>query len=296
MRMGVMVTLAALCAAAAAFGTPQHKGRAFDHAFVIVLENHDESSLYGGQMPYLASLVRRYAFAPSYYAVAHPSEPNYIALISGSTWGVSDDDPGNTVDRPNVADQLQARHLTWDGYMESLPRTGDVTDAEYPASAPLYVKKHDPFALFPHTAPQGIKPLAALRGDLRSGKVGNFALVVPNLCHDLHGGPQCPDDRSLEKSADAFLREWVGAIISSQVWKTSRVAIFVVTDEDDSGGDNKVGAAVVTNAGRAHGFVSARAYNHYSLLATLEWNWGLPYLGHAARARRMTAFFPLRSK
>ena len=371
MRKALALALVVVCAAAVAATalgkSPKSvkKGIAFDHAFVIMLENHGSSSIFGDpNTPYITSLASKYASAPNYYGVTHPSEPNYVALISGSNWGRNDDNPANVFDHTNVADQLDAARLTWAGYMESLPSVGDVTDAQYPSNAALYVKKHNPFALFPDissssTRVKNIKPLTDLTADLKSGNVANFALIAPNQCHDMHGGvytkvaadgsdgTPCPygsanndaNDASLKQKADAFVKQWVGAIMASKIWKTSRVAIFVVSDEadfngakatdgwaDTSGccdspylpagtqflnssgqpdgntwgggiyGGGKVGAAVITNSGRSGGFSSTAAYNHYSLLATLEWNWGLSYLANASDKRQvqpMTAFFPL---
>jgi hypothetical protein len=372
MRKALMLALVAICAAvvaATALGKPakaEHKGLAFDHAFVIMLENHGKASIFGDpNTPYISSLAAKYASAPNYYGVTHPSEPNYVALISGSNWGMNDDNPANTFDHSNIADELDARHLSWNGYMENLPSAGDVTDTQYPANAALYVKKHDPFALFTDIASssaraKNIKPLTDLTGDLKSGEVGNFALIVPNQCHDMHGGvytqvaadgsdgTPCPygstnddtNDVALKQKADAFVKQWVETITTSKVWKTSRVAIFVVADEadydgttstdgwaDTSGccdspylpagteflgatgqpdgntwgggvyGGGKVGAAVITNSGRSSGFASSNSYNHYSLLATVEWNWGLPYLGNASDTRQvhpMTDFFTVK--
>jgi len=71
-----------------------------------------------------AAVVRQwtqsYATVANYYGVTHPSEPNYVAAISGSNWFMNDDNPANRYDHTNLVDQLEARHLTWGAYMESI--------------------------------------------------------------------------------------------------------------------------------------------------------------------------------
>jgi phosphatidylinositol-3-phosphatase len=271
-RMGavllVVVALAAIVVAAAFAKGPAKKqgpkanGHALNHIFLIMLENHSQSSVIDdANAPFITSLAHKYAMAANYFGVTHPSEPNYVATISGSNWGVNDDQPTNTYDHLNIVDQLEQHHLTWAAYMESMPSAG-FTGAQFPANAALYVNKHNPFVLFddikssPNRLAQ-IKPYSDFAADMKAKQIPNFVWISPNQCHDMHGGVStavaadgsdgtpCPfgstkddaNDAALKQKADAFVKGAVDAITSTTDWKTGRTAIFIVTDENDFTGE-----------------------------------------------------------
>ena len=95
------------------------------HIFVIMLENHSQNSVIDDpNAPFITSLAHTYGMAANYYGVTHPSEPNYVATISGSNWFVNDDNPNNRFDHTNLVDQLEASHHSWGAYMESMPSVG----------------------------------------------------------------------------------------------------------------------------------------------------------------------------
>jgi phosphatidylinositol-3-phosphatase len=271
-RMGavllVVVALAAIVVAAAFAKGPAKKqgpkanGHALNHIFLIMLENHSQSSVIDdANAPFITSLAHKYAMAANYFGVTHPSEPNYVATISGSNWGVNDDQSTNTYDHLNIVDQLEQHHLTWAAYMESMPSAG-FTGAQFPANAALYVNKHNPFVLFddirssPNRLAQ-IKPYSDFAADMKAKQIPNFVWISPNQCHDMHGGVStavaadgsdgtpCPfgstkddaNDAALKQKADAFVKGAVDAITSTTDWKTGRTAIFIVTDENDFTGE-----------------------------------------------------------
>jgi phosphatidylinositol-3-phosphatase len=241
---------------------PKANGHAVDHVFLIMLENHSQSSVIDdANAPFITSLAHKYAMAANYYGVTHPSEPNYVATISGSNWGVNDDQPTNTYDHLNIVDQLEQHHLTWAAYMESMPSAG-FTGTQYPSSAALYVNKHNPFVLMndisssPKRLAQ-IKPYTDFAADMKAKTLPNFVWISPNQCHDMHGGvfapvasdgsdgTPCPygstkddaNDAALKQKADAFVKGAVDAITATTAWKTGRTAIFIVTDENDFTGN-----------------------------------------------------------
>jgi phosphatidylinositol-3-phosphatase len=364
----LVVLVGAAAAATAASGrsgkAQQTDGRAFDHVFVIMLENHSQSSVIDDpNAPFITSLAHKYAMAANYFGVTHPSEPNYVAAISGSNWGINDDRPTNTYDHLNVVDQLEAHHLTWAAYMESMPSTG-FTGTQYPENAALYVNKHNPFVLFDDIRSdperlEHVKPYTQFVADLKAKTIPSFVWITPNQCHDMHGGvytqvapdgsdgTPCPygstkddpNDAALKRKADEFVRSAVDTIMASSAWRSGRSAIFVVTDENDFTGNEatdgwesaegccdspylgpgtpfigsngepdgnvwaggiygggKIPAIVVTANGEP-GFVSQKPYNHYSMLATIEWNWDLGPLAYTADTRQvapMTDFFTAR--
>ena len=121
----VAVVTAQSMTGAAAHGSnaDHHRHSApLDHIFVIMLENHSQSSVIGDvNAPYITNLAHTTAMATNYFGVTHPSMPNYVAAISGSNWFVNDDNPANRFDHTNLVDQLEANRLTWGAYMESMP-------------------------------------------------------------------------------------------------------------------------------------------------------------------------------
>jgi len=126
---------------------------AFKHIFVIIMENKDYERIVDntGQAPYLNELAQQYGLATNYYAITHPSLPNYLALTGGSTFGIDSDCTDCTVPQPNLVDQLEAGGKSWKAYMEGMPHPCFIGD-----DGPLYRQKHNPFIyydnLHPHLA------------------------------------------------------------------------------------------------------------------------------------------------
>jgi hypothetical protein len=233
---------------------------ALDHVFVIMLENHSKSSVLGDpNAPFINQLASTYAVAGNYYGVTHPSEPNYVAAISGSNWWTNTDDPANRFDHRNLVDELEAHHKTWDAYMEAMPSAGYLGD-QWPSNTALYASKHDPFVLFDDIRDDParlahVKPYTDLATDLNSGNPPDFVWISPDQCNDMHGGvyvsvpghPETPcpygntkddaNDAALKQKADAFVKQAVTTIMSSRAW-TGNSAIFITTDEDDFTGNS----------------------------------------------------------
>jgi acid phosphatase len=237
------------------------------HVFVIVMENHSMSEALAGS--FTASLAARYGVANNYHAVAHPSVPNYLALTSGSTWGITDDSY-HALPSSDLGSQLTRAGVSWRAYMEALGDAGCL-------GSPLpYDPGHNPFAYYGGHCPSNVVPLTNLISDL-SGSAPRFVWITPDRCHDTH-------DCSVSVG-DQWLRETVGQITASTAFKSGGV-LFVTWDEDDGSAENHVLTLVVT-AGLSH-VVSARPYTHYSLLATVEDLLGVHRLGKAAAASSMS--------
>ncbi len=233
------------------------------HIFVIMLENHSQQSVIGDpNAPYITWLAHHYASASDYYGVTHPSEPNYVALLSGSNWWINNDDPANRFDHVNLVDELQAAHKSWGAYMEAMPANDKTTDF-WPSSAdPLYASKHNPFVLFNDVRNDpgrmaNVKPYTSFATDLAKERTTpDFSFIVPDQCNDMHGGvydpvaghPETPcpynnanddpADVALKQNADAFVRKTVHTIMSSPAWHEGQDAIFVVSDEGDYTGNS----------------------------------------------------------
>jgi acid phosphatase len=273
--MRVLALLAALAAVAGA--QARRPVPAFRHIVVIVFENKEYASVIGNtDAPTFNWLARRYATLTRYYGVAHPSLPNYLALVSGSTQGVTSDCTTCDVSAPNLADTLAQAGKTWKLYAEDLPSPGFTG-----AGSRGYAKKHDPFVYFrsvlnDSTRLQLVVPLTQLVADERARAVPDFAFVVPNLCHSMH-------DCSV-RTGDTWLRMNLPPLL-----KLPRTVVFVVFDEgsSDAHGGGHIPALALGTAVRSHARFTG-VTSHYGLLRTIEDAWGLPRLGQSARARPIT--------
>ena len=243
----------------------------FTHVVLVVFENHEASSIAGNpDAPTFNALARRYATLTDYDAVAHPSLPNYLALVSGSTQGISSDCTDCVVHARSLADTLGAAGKTWKTYAEDLPYAGFTG-----ASAGRYAKKHDPFLYFRDVADSRagrdrVVPLPRLGRDLAARRLPDFSLVVPNLCDDMH-------DCSVA-TGDTWLKAHIVPLLHSPSLRGG--VVFVLFDEgtSDTGGGGRVEALALGPAVR-RGTRFAKATNHYGLLRTIEDAWSLPRLG-----------------
>ena len=251
----------------------------FTHVVVVVLENKARGQVLGNpQAPAFNAFARRGAVLRAYRGVTHPSLPNYLALISGSTHGISSDCTSCTVGGRSLADTLEARKLTWKAYAEGLPRAGWTGP-----SRGRYAKKHVPFLYFRRVLdrPARLKrvvPLTQLARDRAAGRLPNFALVVPDLCHDMH-------DCSVA-TGDAWLKRFLPPLL-----KLPGTAVFVVFDESDTA-DPGVPALALGPLVRPRSY-STSPTSHYGLLRTIEEGFGLPLLGRSARATPVTGIWSL---
>ncbi|HZU80097.1 MAG TPA: alkaline phosphatase family protein [Acidimicrobiales bacterium] len=247
----------------------------YQHIFEIMMENTSYGTIIGNPLaPQINALAQQYGLATDYYGVTHPSEPNYVANIGGSYFGIQDDNQfyctpamastdshctgttvDHTVDAPSIADQLTAAGLSWKGYFQSLPptpttfvTTGPNANGPYTYKYPsnsnaLYASKHNPFLNF--TGTQGdvadMVPDTQLASDLTGGGLPSFGLIVPDQCHDMHGTGSCSDTDSLISAGDAYVGATVQEIMSSKAWTEGRDAIVVTWDEDDFSDQGQTG-------------------------------------------------------
>jgi hypothetical protein len=275
-KRAVLVVLAfALLATGASGATSAARVPRFQHVIVMVFENRERDQVIGDPAaPTFTRLDRAGADLPRYFAVAHPSLPNYLALLTGSTHGITSDCVLCSVSGPSLATSLAAAGKTWKAYVEGLPH------ADYTGwDSGLYVKKHNPLAYVSGIERQRVVPFDELSRDLAARRLSDFALVVPNVCNDAHDCPLTIADR------------WLGRLVPLLL-RLPMTAVFVVFDEgvtDRRGGGN-VPAFVVGTAVRPHSTYAA-VTGHYGLLRTIEDAWGLPRLGASARATPITGIW-----
>src|SRR6266704_4197903 len=273
----------------------------YQHVFVIMMENTGFNSLIGNSnAPWINMAAQTYGLATNYFGVTHPSQPNYIAATSGSTNGVANDND-TTIDVPNIVDQLEAHGKTWKAYMQSLSLC--TTKLDHACGNQLYERKHDPFVSYAdvQSSPArmaNIVDFSQFSTDLANNTVPNYSWISPDQCHDMHGrgggGSSDPCDfsqvQSLIATGDAFLKSTVKQIMNSQAWQNSNSAIFITWDESDfpfkdasgccdanPGGGHVVTLALLSENETAR--TSSVAYNHYSMLSTIEGAWNLGCLG-----------------
>jgi hypothetical protein len=258
----------------------------FSHVMIILLENTEYNRVVGNttQMPNINQWIQKFTLLTQYYAVTHPSLPNYLALMGGSTFGIRSDCNTCFVNAPSLAQQLTDSHRSWKTYQEDMPSPcylGDIGN---------YNQKHNPFIYFDSIrndktlCTQNVVPLTQLDQDLVNGSLPDFAFITPNLCNDAHN---CTLD-----VADQWLAGIVSKIMDSKLYD-SHSLIVITFDEGDTnasccGLGPQAGGHIATlliSPLVKMGFEDNTPYSHYSLLKTIETSWDLPWLGHAADAQ-----------
>jgi acid phosphatase len=250
---------------------PDRLGR----VFLIVMENRGYSEILGSpEAPYLRELAARYGLAEEYRAIAHPSLPNYIALIAGDTFGVRSNCTECFLDAPNLADELEAHGRTWKSYQEDLPSPCFLGN-----ESGGYVLRHNPFLYFQQIRADRVRcervvPLDQLRTDVDMGTVPDLAWITPNLRHDMHDGSIAEGDQ--------WLADFVPRILDSAAWRHNGLLVIVwdESSSNDTLDGGHVPALFITPQTRPGSRSSAPA-THYNVLRTIEDGWGLSYLGHS---------------
>ena len=249
---------------------------------VFVVENHSLAQMRTG-MPYTYRLATRYGYASSYFATRHPSLPNYIAIASGSTHGITTNaaPASNVVVRgASVFGRARAAGGTARVYADAMP------GACATAASGRYAVKHNPWPYFVDERSlcrRDDVPVSALAGDITAGALPNAGMVVPDLCHDAH-------DCSLG-TADAWFKGWMAKIQSGPDWTSGRLAVVLTADEDDTSSGNRVLTVVVHPS--QHGAVVKTRLDHYSLTRLYAEVTGTAPLGRGAQAASMAAAFHL---
>lgn len=252
---------------------------------MIVLENREYSDVVGdSEAPFLNGLADRGTLLTHYYAIAHPSLPNYLALLGGSTFGIADNCGDCSARGSSLALQLSRAGISWRAYFEDMPHRCFRGE-----SSGGYVKRHNPFMYFPSIASdprrcRAVVPLTRLDADLHRGTLPALAWLTPNLCHDAHDCGIGVADRRLSKLVPRLTR------------RLGPHGLLVVTFDE---GTSDSGCCRLAAGGHVltlmagpdvrRGVRVGGRYDHYSLLATLEDRFGLPRLRHARGARSLPA-------
>ena len=263
--------------------TPKPLVPNFEHIAIIMFENKEFGSVIGNPlMPNYNKLASEYTLLTQYYAVIHPSLPNYIALMGGDTFGITSNCKDCFIDAPSLPDLIEATGRTWKTYQEDMPEPCFVGDTL------TYVQKHNPFIYFDPIrldvarCERSVVPLTALQADIEADALPNFLFIKPNICNDSH-------DCDLDVS-DAWLTNLLGTLVPA-LDATGDSYLLVMLFEEGQGNHSCCGLpeeavgrvpVVLYSPLVKNGFEDSTPYTHYSLLKTISEAWGLPYLGRAA--------------
>jgi acid phosphatase len=243
------------------------------HTVVVVMENHSYAGIIGNPAaPFINALARRGALFTRSYAVTHPSQPNYLALFSGSTQGVTGDGCPQEFTAPNLAADLIKAGRSFAGYAEDLPGTGSPV-----CVAGDYARKHVPWTDFANVPASVSLPFTSFPADF--ARLPAVSFVIPGLCHDMH-------DCSVA-AGDAWLRDRIGGYAD---WAMTHHSLLVLTwDEDDDSTGNHIVTIFAGQPVRPGRY--AEPVTHYAVLATIEAAYSLPRDGQAAAARPVTGIW-----
>ncbi|MBD2512348.1 phosphoesterase [Nostoc muscorum FACHB-395] len=254
---------------AAVVSTPTPDDKAipkYDHIFVIVEENKSYDQIIGNpNAPIINQLAKTYGLASNFYGEVHPSEANYVAILSGSTFGIHDDDAfycfansnqqfchnsrqvdyaNHTITSFSLIDQLSQKGLTWKGYFEDIPSPGSKSVVAPSLNRALYAVKHNGFMNFKNVQddpnlPSKIVGIDQLTTDLKSDKVPNYSHIIFNQCHEMHGLAECPQLQKLIQTGDTMIGKVVNQITTSKLWAESGNNAIIITWDEDSNPHDK---------------------------------------------------------
>ena len=252
-------------------------GKHFDHVVIVVMENEGTDQALAD--PYISSLTRKGAWFSRYYAITHPSFPNYLAIVAGSTFGMDSDHWPHPFKGATIADRLEANNLTWKSYAEDYPGrcylgSGAGAGRITPTAAPteLYARKHVPLLAFAsiQTDPARCARVVGagqFMRDARAGKLPNYSFYTPNMFNDGH-------DTSLEASSK-WLQGFIRALDATVAMHQR--TLLVITWDEGGNRDNKVLTLLLGNGVKPGKY--STVLTHFSLLRTIEENFGLTTVG-----------------
>ena len=240
-----------------------------DHVVIVVEENRAFSQIIGNpDAPYINALAKRGVLFTDSHGVTHPSQPNYLALFSGSTRGIGSNACPLELQGENLGGALLAQGLSFISYSESLPETG-YEGCRYGS----YMRKHNPAADWKELAAYN-QPFTAFPQDF--SKLPTVSLVMPDQRNDMHDGSVMQGDAWLKRNIETYAQ-----------WAMANNSLLIVTwDEDDGSTGNRIATIFVGEMVKPG--KSAQRIDHYTLLRTLSEMYGLPYLGESKQQKPIT--------
>ena len=238
----------------------------FDHIVLVMFENHAYSQINGSSSaPYFNSLAAQGAKFTQSYAVTHPSEPNYLAIFSGSTQGITDDSCPHTFSGNNLGNQLLTKGKTFKSYSESMP-----SDGYTGCSSGQYARKHNAAPFFSNVPASSNVRYSTFPASGNYAGLPTVSYIDPNLCNDMHDCSISTGNTWLKNNLDAYAQ-----------WAKTHNSLLVVTfDEDNGGSSNHIFTAFVGAHTQVGTF--SNQINHYNVLSTIESAYGLSHLNAAS--------------
>jgi acid phosphatase len=241
----------------------------YAHVVIVVEENRSQANIIGNQgAPFINALAAGGAMMAQSFAETHPSEPNYLAMFAGNTFGLKKDScPVDVGAQPNIASELLAAGRTFGGFAEDLPAVGSTV-----CSAGKYGRKHVPWVNFSNVPTTLSVPFSAFPTSGNFASLPTVSFVIPNNDNNMHDGSIAQGDAWLNRQLSGYAN-WA---------KVNNSLLIVTWDEDDGGPRNQIPTVFYG----AH--IQPGSYNetisHYNVLSTLEEMYGLPKTGYAASA------------
>jgi phosphatidylinositol-3-phosphatase len=240
------------------------------HVVVVIEENHGYSQIIGSpHAPYINTLVSEGALFTNSSALAHPSQPNYLDLFSGSNQGVTDDSCPHTFSVASLESELNGASKTFAGYSEGLPAVGSTV-----CTSGVYARKHVPWTDFSKDLTSDNQPFTSFPTDF--SKLPTVAWVIPNLNDDMHNGTI--------QQGDSWLQTHLLAYVN---WAMTNNSLLIVTFDEDQGTTANHIATIFVGPMVKPGKYSEKI-NHYNVLRTIEDMYGLGHLGSSASATPIT--------
>jgi len=238
----------------------------FDHIVLVMFENHAYSQINGSSSaPTFNSLASQGAKFTQAYGVTHPSEPNYLAIFSGKTQGVTDDSCPHTFSGNNLGSQLISAGKTFKGYSESMP-----SDGYTGCSSGEYRRKHNGWVNFSTVPAASNLRYSVFPSSANYASLPTVSFVSPNMCNDMHDCSVGTGDTWLKNNLSAYA-SWA---------KTHNSLLIITFDEDNGGSSNHIFTAFVGAHTQVGSF--SNQINHYNVLSTIESAYGLTHLNSAA--------------
>jgi len=254
----------------------------YDHVVVVIEENHAYHEIIGSaNAPYINELAKGGVLFSNAHGIGHPSQPNYLALFSGSTQGVTSDEclEGKTPFKtPNLGEALIDKHLTFKGYAETMPKAGFLACTWLSSGITighLYARKHAPWVNWVGAGvncipPSCSLPLTEFPKDFT--KLPTVAFFVPNMDNDMHNIGLSGDANAIRRG-DRWLKD---NIAEYAAWAKKHKSLLIVTfDEDDYVRKNENKIPTIFYGAKLIGGEYKEPVNHYNVLHTLESMYGL---------------------
>lgn len=238
---------------------------------LVIFENESYDDIIGNSSaPYINGLAKSWALMTQSFAITHPSEPNYLALFSGSTQGVTSDECPVSFSAKNLGSELIAKKISFTGFAESMPSngfTGCQADPDKLPSGYLYMRKHVPWTDFTNVPAAD----SQVYSSPLSQPPSRFTWITPNMCDDMHDCSIADGDTWASKNLPGLI-----------AWDTANDGLLILTfDENDGSAGNQIATILIGNVNPGQ---YSQTINHYSVLRTIEDIFKIKPVGNSATA------------